>query len=52
MLNVQQIIHRSLECVWKPSEKGLSCVWVVVRGEVSAADALPADEPVEPRKVA
>lgn len=52
MLNMQQIIHRSLECVWRPSEKGLSCVWVEVRGGASAADTLQADEPAEPRKVA
>jgi len=52
MLNMQQIIHRSLKCVWKPSEKGLSCVWGEVRGEASAAYTLQVDEPAEPRKVA
>ena len=52
MLNMQQIIHRSLECVWRPSERGLSCVWVEVRDEASGVDELSADEPAEPRKVA
>jgi len=28
MLNAQQVMNRSLECVWIPSGKGLSCVWV------------------------
>ena len=28
MLNAQQVMNRSLECVWMPSGKGLSCVWI------------------------
>ena len=52
MLNVQQIIHRSLECVWRPSDKGLSCVWVEVRGQAASAGTIPADAPAESRKVA
>jgi hypothetical protein len=52
MLNMQQIIHRSLESVWRPSDKGLSCLWVEVRGQASSANAMATSAPTDPRKVA
>jgi hypothetical protein len=52
MLNIQQNIHRSLECVWRPSDKGISCMWVEVHGQASSANAIATSAPSEPRKVA
>jgi hypothetical protein len=52
MLNMQQNIHRSLECVWRPSDKGISCMWVEVRGQVTSANAMATSAQSEPRKVA
>ena len=52
MLNTQQIIHRSLECVWRPSDRGLSCMWVAAHGQASLASMIATSTPTEPRRVA
>jgi hypothetical protein len=38
MLNTQQVTNRSLECVWMPSGKGLSCVWIEQHVATPAGD--------------
>jgi hypothetical protein len=38
MLNTQQVINRSLECVWMPSGNGLSCVWIEQHDATPAGD--------------
>lgn len=39
MLNAQQqVMNRSLECVWMPSGKGLSCVWIEQHVATPAGD--------------
>ena len=52
MLNTQQIIHRSLECVWRPSGRGFSCMWVATHGQASLANGIATSAPTEPRRVA
>jgi hypothetical protein len=52
MLNTQQIIHRSLECVWRPSDRGLSCMWVAANGQASLANLIATSGPTDPRRVA
>jgi hypothetical protein len=52
MLSTQQIIHRSLECVWRPSGKGLTCMWVAAHGQASLANAIVTSASTDPRRVA
>jgi hypothetical protein len=52
MLNTQQIIHRSLECVWRPSGKGLSCMWVAANGQASLVNVSATSASTDPRRVA
>jgi hypothetical protein len=52
MLNTQQIIHRSLECVWRPSDKGLSCMWVAANGRASLVNVIATSASTDPRRVA
>jgi hypothetical protein len=39
----QQFVRRSLECVWLPSQEGLSCVW----RDPAAFDLLSSDRQLQ-----
>ncbi len=50
MLTNQQIIHRTLECMWALTDKGLACHWVAREAEAQMARLREAEE--AQRKVA
>jgi hypothetical protein len=52
MFNMQQKVHRSLECVWTLSEKGLACTWVEISPKASAGNRRHEGDSAMERKVA
>ena len=50
MLNTQQDIHRSLECVWRPCGTGLSCMWVAAHGTSVLGERDRNERPHGPQK--
>jgi hypothetical protein len=52
MFTMQQKVHRSLECVWTLSEKGLACTWVEISAKAPAGNRQHEGNTVMERKVA
>jgi len=50
MLTNQQNTHRSLECMWALTDRGLACRWVAREADAQASRRREAEE--APRKVA
>jgi hypothetical protein len=52
MLTAQQVVNRSLECVWKLSSQGLMCFWIVREVAVPAAVRMQESAPAMHQRVA